>query len=183
MNFSLVLQSERLFLEPISLKHATETYVNWLNDPAVFENLDTRGGQTTDTLIEFINLQINNKAYMWAIIDKTTNIHIGNIKVDPVNFVHKFGEYGILIGNREYWGKGYAKEASEVVLKFFFQCDNYLRKINLGVVENNKNAISLYKKLGFTQEGYLKRHLVYDGKEVDIIRMALFREDFLKKLI
>ena len=43
--------------------------------------------------------------------------NIGNIKIDPINEIHKFGEYGILIGDKEYWGKGFAREASEEVLK------------------------------------------------------------------
>ena len=65
------------------------------------------------------------------------------------------------------------------MLNYFFKNNNYLRKINLGVVKNNVDAINLYNKLGFKQEGYLQRHLVYDGTEEDVIRMAIFREDFL----
>jgi ribosomal-protein-alanine N-acetyltransferase len=181
MESSLVLDTERLFLEPLSLKHATENYLSWLNDPEVYQYLDTRGGQTIDTLNKFINYQINNKVYIWAIIDKLLNAHIGNIKIDPINDLHKYGEYGILIGNKNYWGKGFASEASLEVLNYFFRDNNHLRKINLGVVENNIEAIKLYQKLGFKQEGYLQRHFVYDGVEVDVIRMAIFKEDFLKK--
>jgi RimJ/RimL family protein N-acetyltransferase len=132
-------------------------------------------------LNKFINYQINNKVYIWAIIDKLLNAHIGNIKIDPINDLHKYGEYGILIGNKNYWGKGFASEASLEVLNYFFRDNNHLRKINLGVVENNIEAIKLYQKLGFKQEGYLQRHFVYDGVEVDVIRMAIFKEDFLKK--
>jgi ribosomal-protein-alanine N-acetyltransferase len=181
MDTSLILNTDRLLLEPLNLKHATEKYVSWLNDHLVYRYLDTRGGQTIDSLREFINYQINNKIYVWAIIDKSLNVHIGNIKIDPINDVHKYGEYGILIGDKEYWGKGYAREASEVVLNYFFTKNNYLRKINLGVVDKNSDAINLYKKLGFKQEGYLNRHLLYDGVEVDVIRMAIFRDIFLKK--
>lgn len=180
MDSSLILNTDRLILEPLSLKHATERYVNWLNDPEVYKYLDTRGEQTIDSVREFINHQINNKIYIWAIIDKSLNVHIGNIKIDPINDVHKYGEYGILIGDKDYWGKGFAREASKEVLDYFFTNKNYLRKINLGVVENNVEAINLYKNLGFKQEGYLHRHLIYDELEVDVIRMAIFRDIFLK---
>jgi ribosomal-protein-alanine N-acetyltransferase len=180
MDSSLILNTNRLILEPLSLKHATEKYVNWLNDQEVYKYLDTRGGQTIETLVAFINHLNNKKAYIWAIIDKLLNVHIGNIKIDPINEIHKYGEYGILIGDKDYWGKGLAREASEEVLNYFFK-NNYLRKINLGVVDKNIEAISLYKKLGFIQEGYLHRHLVYDGIELDVIRMSIFRENFLNK--
>jgi ribosomal-protein-alanine N-acetyltransferase len=179
MESNLVLHTERIVLEPLRLKHASEKYASWLNDPEVYKYLDSRGGQTIDSLKEFINNQITNKVYIWAIIDKAIDVHIGNIKIDPINSTHKFGEYGILIGDKKYWGKGFAREASEAVLNYFFKNNNYLRKINLGVVKNNVDAINLYNKLGFKQEGYLQRHLVYDGTEEDVIRMAIFREDFL----
>lgn len=179
MDVNLILKTDRLCLEPLNLKHANEKYVNWLNDPDVYKYLDTRGGQTIDTIKEFITIQNNHKIYIWAIIDKKSNNHIGNIKIDPINKMHQFGEYGILIGDKDYWGKGYAKEASEAVIDFFFNNNNYLRKINLGVVKNNVGAVKLYKKLGFKQEGYLEKHLVYDGIEEDVIRMAIFREDYL----
>ena len=174
-----MLNTERLYLEPLTLKHASEKYVSWLNDPEVYKYLESRGGQTIDTLKDFINQQITNKVYIWAIIDKSLNKHIGNIKIDPINSTHKFGEYGILIGDKDYWGKGFAREASVAVLNYFFNNNNYLRKINLGVVKNNVDAINLYNKVGFKQEGYLHKHLVYDGSPEDVIRMAIFREDFL----
>jgi ribosomal-protein-alanine N-acetyltransferase len=179
MGSNIILNTERLLLEPLRLKHATENYASWLNDPWVYKYLDSRGGQNIDSLKEFINYQIINKVYIWAIIDKSLNVHIGNIKIDPINTIHKYGEYGILIGDKNYWGKGFAREASEAVLNYFFNHENCLRKINLGVVKNNVDAINLYNKLGFKQEGYLQRHLVYDGTEEDVIRMAIFREDFL----
>jgi ribosomal-protein-alanine N-acetyltransferase len=180
MDSNLILKTERLVLEPLRLKHATEKYASWLNDPEVYKYLESRGGQTIDSLKEFINKQIDGKVYIWAIIDKLLNVHIGNIKIDPINYFHKYGEYGILIGDKNYWGKGFAREASVAVLDYFFRNNHYLRKINLGVVKNNVDAINLYKKLGFKQEGYLQRHLVYDGIEEDVLRMAIFREDFLK---
>lgn len=180
MESSLVLNTERLILEPLSLKHATQKYVNWLNDPEVYKYLETRGGQTIEKLKSYINHLTKNKVFIWAIIDKVSNIHIGNIKIDPINEIHKLGEYGILIGDKEYWGKGFAREASEEVLNYFFK-NNYLRKINLGVVEKNIEAINLYKKLGFQQEGYLLKHLIYDEFEENVIRMAIFRENYLNK--
>ena len=180
MASSPVLYTERLYLEPLGLKHATQKYASWLNDPEVNKYLESKGGQTIDTLIEFINHNIVNNVCIWAIIDISLNQHIGNIKIDPINNTHKFGEYSILIGDKSYWGKGYAREASEAVLNYFFGNNNYLRKINLGVVKNNLDAINLYNKLGFKQEGYLQRHLIYDGSEEDVIRMAIFREDFLR---
>jgi RimJ/RimL family protein N-acetyltransferase len=46
-----------------------------------------------------------------------------------------------------------------------------IRKISLYVFSTNKNAIALYKKLGFSQEGLFKRDMIIDGKYVDSVAM------------
>ena len=70
--------------------------------------------------------------------------HIGNIKIDPINVKHKYGEYGILIGDKTQWGKGFAIEASMRVFDFCFSSEVDLRKINLGVNQINLNAVNLF---------------------------------------
>jgi RimJ/RimL family protein N-acetyltransferase len=52
-----------------------------------------------------------------------------------------------------------------------------LRKITLGVVRQNTQAVALYEKLGFVTEGIYKEHLVYDGIYYDVLRMSLFNKN------
>lgn len=169
-----ILETERLILEPIGRDHCTETYLNWLNDPEVYRWLETRGSQTMSMLQEYIQQQIENKTYMWAIKIKNLNKHIGNIKVDPINIKHSLGEFGILMGDKTEWGKGYAREASLEIMNYFFTKEEPLRKITLGVVEQNKAAVKLYNNLGFEVEGKYKDHVCYGDKYYSIIRMAKF---------
>ncbi len=172
------LETQRLILEPLALKHCSEIYLGWLNDPEVYRWLETRGFQTMPTLNEYIQQQIENKTYMWAISIKNLNKHIGNIKVDPINSVHSLGEFGILMGDKSEWGKGYAKEASIAVLDYFFGKQQPLRKITLGVVEHNMAAVKLYEKLGFEKEGKYIDHVCYDDKFYNILRMAKFNPHY-----
>ena len=175
-----ILETNRLILEPLSLSHGTEKYLAWLNDPEVYKYLETRGNQNKDTLRNFIEKQIRGEIAIWAIIIKESGLHIGNIKIDPINWKHGFGEYGILMGDKEQWGKGYAKEASQAVIDYFFE-EKKLRKINLGVVKDNISAVKLYEKMEFKTEGLYKSHFTYDGVYHDILRMALFNPKFKMK--
>lgn len=168
--------TERLILLPLSMEHCSVEYLNWLNDPVVYKFLETRGDQKMEMLKDFIENQIKNKVEIWAITLKSNGKHIGNIKIDPINFKHGFGEYGILMGEKNEWGKGYAKEASMGVIDYFFNEIN-LRKIILGVVKQNAQAVALYKNLGFVTEGIYKEHLVYDGIYYDVLRMSLFNKN------
>lgn len=170
------INTERLILLPLSMEYCSEEYLNWLNDPEVYNFLETRGNQNMEMLKDFIENQIKNKVAIWAITLKSSGKHIGNIKIDPINFKHGFGEYGILMGEKNEWGKGYAKEASIGVIDYFFNEIN-LRKITLGVVRQNTQAVALYEKLGFVTEGIYKEHLVYDGIYYDVLRMSLFNKN------
>lgn len=172
------LETERLIIEPIALKHCTETYLGWLNDPEVYKWLETRGSQTMPLLENFVKQHLKKGTYMWAIRTKGNGKHIGNIKMDPINQVHSLGEFGILMGDKSEWGKGYGKEASKKIMDFFFEKEEPLRKITLGVVEQNSAAIKLYEKLGFVVEGIYKDHVNYDGKYYSVLRMAKFNPKY-----
>ena len=169
-----LLHTNRLYLKPLSLEHVSDAYVNWLNDAEVIRYLESGGDYTREKLQDFLSYVEKNKILFWAIHLKSNNKHIGNIKIDPINHRHGFGEYGILMGERSEWGKGYAREASEIVIQYCFSSKLNLRKVVLGVVRDNVAAFALYQNLGFITEGIYKEHGIYDGKKCDIIRMAVF---------
>lgn len=172
------IHTDRLVIVPITINHCTNKYVSWLNDPEVYKYLETRGNYTIEQLKEYLSTIVDSKILMWAIQIRDSNKHIGNIKIHPVNKRHGLGEYGILMGEKAEWGKGYAKEASEAVIEYCFGKELNLRKITLGVITENESARYLYNKLGFIEEGIYKKHLNYDGQYYDIIRMAIFNPNF-----
>ena len=165
------LESERLILEPLTLKHLSKSYVNWMNDVDVYRYLETGGNYSISDLKEYLKDQEQKNILFWAIHLKENNKHIGNIKIDPINKEINSGEYGIMMGDKLEWGKGYAKEASLRVLKFCFE-KLKLSKITLGVIENNINAIKLYENLGFEIEKVNKKTGIYMGELCNSLRMV-----------
>ena len=168
------LDTERFYLERLTLEHHSQEYVDWLNDNQVNQFLETGGNYTSEMLRDFLINVSNQDIYFWAIKDKLDDQHIGNIKIDPINTKHGWGEYGILIGDQSYWGKGVGFEISSAVINFCFEGNLKLRKINLGVRAENISAIALYKKLGFEVEGIYKKHVVTSLGYGDVLRMAIF---------
>ena len=177
-----VLESQRLYYRPLSMDHYCLEYVNWMNDGDVNQFLESGGSYTIERLEEYLQSVVKKEDILfWAIHLKENDEHIGNIKIDPINKRHGWGEYGILIGAKKHWGKGYAKEASLTIIDYCFN-ELGLRKITLGVVDQNTSAVELYKKIDFQVEGVYKKHGIYNGVYSDIIRMALFNPSFMKSI-
>jgi RimJ/RimL family protein N-acetyltransferase len=169
------LQSNRLLYEPLSLSHLSERYVGWLNDSEINMFLESRNGYTIEMLSDYLKNQENRNILFWAIIEKETGEHIGNIKIDPINTENNSGEYGILIGEKKKWGKGFAKEASYTIIRYCFEKLN-LSRITLGVISKNVPAIRLYEKLGFKKVSIKKNVGIYNGFECNSLRMEICNE-------
>jgi|LakMenEpi03Aug12_release.lakeMendotaPanAssembly.Ray.scaffolds.fasta_scaffold482726_2 ribosomal-protein-alanine N-acetyltransferase len=174
------LESERLALIPMNESFCSDTYLSWLNDSEVYKYLESAGDYKMDALREYIREAVKNNVFFWAICLKSSGKHIGNIKIEPISFRHKRGEYGILIGDKTEWGNGYAKEASKLIIDFCFKKLN-LRKITLGVVESNYAAVFLYKNIGFEVEGIYKDHGLYENRVENVLRMAIFNQEFFNE--
>lgn len=170
---SQILETKRLILKPLSLEHLSQDYVDWLNDIDIYKYLETGGNYTLEMLKNYLIDVEKKDIYFWGIHLKENNLHIGNIKIDPINTKHGTGEYGIMMGRKSEWGKGYAMESSREILDFCFN-KLKIRKITLGVVIDNTPALNLYKHVNFEIEGIYKKHGIYEGKYRDIVRMALF---------
>tara|TARA_R110002073_G_scaffold325056_1_gene503571 strand:+ start:7227 stop:7757 length:531 start_codon:yes stop_codon:yes gene_type:complete len=170
------LESERLIFEPLGLKHLSKEYIDWMNDKEVSKYLESGGNYTQNLLEVFLIEQEKKEILFWAILIKSNKKHIGNIKIDPIDLNNNSGEYGILIGDKSEWNKGYAKEASLRIIDF---CFNVLKlsKITLGVIDKNIDAVKLYEKIGFSIVSIHDNYGVYDGVECNSIRMMKRKEN------
>lgn len=169
------LKSDRLIYEPLGIKHLSKKYLGWMNDEIVIKHLESGGNYTYRMLKEFLLKQEKNKILFWAIILKNSKVHIGNIKIDPINKVSNSGEYGILIGDRNTWGEGYGYEASKKIINYCFNSLK-LSQITLGVKKKNYAAINLYKKLGFNTLKRKGNQDIYQNVSNESIRMSLRNE-------
>lgn len=144
-----------------------------MNDPEVIRYLESGGDYTLAKLKLYLKKVEKNPILFWAIVVRSGK-HIGNIKIDPINYRNRVGEYGILMGDRTEWRKGYAKEATLTIINYCFSGNENLRKITLGVVEDNITAVKLYEDIGFEIEGRYKNHAYHDSKWCNVLRMAIF---------
>lgn len=84
--------------------------------------------------------------------------------------------FGVIV-YREHWGNGYAVDAVRILLKYgFWECR--YQKCNSACVHTNAASIRMHEKLGFVQEGRIRRNVFFDGEYHDDILWGMTREEF-----
>lgn len=174
MTSNYFIETERIGLRPLVESDATMEYLSWLNDPEVTRGIETGIFPTTkDELAVYVqNVARSKTDLMFAIIDKSNNKHVGNAKLANINWVHRNAQFGIIIGDRNAWGKGFGSDACRALVKYAFDKLN-LHKVWLIVYANNPAAKGLYEKVGFVTEGCQREHVFSEGKFVDAYLMAI----------
>lgn len=173
----LILKGKNIYLRPIEISDATKDYVHWLNDPKVNQYLESRFLRSTlKNLKEYVkNIKKDPNYIFLAIVRKDSGKHIGNIKLGPINRHHKFAEIGIMIGDKNSWGCGFASEAINILSDFSFN-KLKLHKIIAGAYENNTGSIKAFTKNGFVIEGVREKLFLFGGKYIDGVIMVKFNK-------
>ena len=98
-------------IRSLTISDINEKYCSWMNDKDVNRYLESRLiFWDIKKLRAYYREKEKNDIFL-AIIDKSTNEHIGNIKISSIDMNNKRAELGLMIGNKKYWGKGVASEA------------------------------------------------------------------------
>ena len=93
---------------------------------------------------------------MIAVELKANHKMIGNVYLGKREF--ETMELGYVF-NRHYWGKGYAKESCEALIKWAFQ--NGVHRIYAECNPLNTNSWRLLEALGLSREAYLKQNIYF----------------------
>jgi ribosomal-protein-alanine N-acetyltransferase len=159
MQHSHIAESDRLLLRPVTVADINPNYIQWMNDPDIVQYMECRFQKWTAQDLEdyIVKMEKSEADHFFAIIDKQSQDYIGNIKIGPVNQHHKYASLGLMIGDKNFWGKGLATEVIQLATQYAF--DNLkIRKMTAGCYANNKGSCRAFEKAGFEQEGVLKNH-------------------------
>ena len=118
--------------------------------------------------------------YDWAIIDRESRRMIGTCGFTRINVENRSGEIGYVL-NPEFWGKGYAFEATSLVLEFGF-AELELHRIEARFMQGNERSLGLMRKLGMSFEGYHADEIFVKGSYRTVGVCALLRDQYFKKL-
>lgn len=182
MKYFRQLKGNKVYLTPPSLDDAPK-YCEWLNDMEIIINLQTDWSLSVERERELLTNLINQtNIKLYGIVDIKTDQLLGSCGLHDIDLINGSAQFGIFIGDKNYHGKGYGTEATQLILDFGFNVMN-LYNIYLSVYSYNESAIKSYLKAGFKEIGRRRKARYINGTRYDIVFMDIIRDEFESPLI
>jgi len=162
-------------------------FVEWLNDPEVLAGI----------LIHYPISQADEEGWFDRMLVRPTDERVMGIEVkepadqgevstwkligtcafDHIDWRVHAAEFGIMIGDKSCWNKGYGTDAVRLLVQHGFNILN-LNRIFLHVFDTNPRAIRAYEKAGFTLEVRERQAEYKNGRYIDVLLMSILKEEF-----
>lgn len=118
MRYFKKMSGEKCYLSPLNLEDA-EMFTAWLNDIDVTRNL-ALAPQNISLSGERAALERLCQEHTYSIVDAKTDTLIGSVGLTHMDAVNRCCNIGIHIGNKDYWGRGYGREAMRLLMAYAF---------------------------------------------------------------
>ncbi len=174
------LMADLIYLRGLLEQDASGAYVSWLNDQQTCAgNGHGVFPYSADAALAYIrSAQSRRDALILGIVACDGDRHIGNIALQSIDPIHRSAELAILIGEQEYWGKGFGLEAARLICRHGFETLN-LQRIYCGTYSNNVGMQKLALALGMQQEGVRRQAAYKAGRYLDVIEYGMLSGEFL----
>ena len=148
-----------------------EMVLRWRNNKSVRKWMYLNHIISQDEHIHFIDkLKEDNKNFYW-LVKNNVGEYMGVISLNRVDFSNKNGYLGIY-SNPDSKKSGTGSLLVGCLKELFFERLNF-HTLKLEVIAGNEQAVSFYKKSGFSEEGKLKEFVFKDSKWHDVIVMGI----------
>lgn len=183
----------RNLLEPDVELHSFELYRNdeklaaryfdWLEDLTV-TNLISSQELILPKTFSFIDSSFKrfttSNSIGFFIKHNPTDKVVGSAKLDQVSFFKRTAWDGIMIGEKDHYGKGIGHKTYKILLAYGFSILG-LNKITGGCNEHNKAMIKIFQNIGYHKEGKLRQTDYINGEYSDHLLFGILRQEFLEK--
>src|SRR5262245_41829341 len=167
----------KIYLRPLEREDAP-LYVSWLNDPEVTRTLLFYRPINLQAEVDFIESAYRGEHEVTlGIALKETDTLIGATGLSLMDFKNRHTSFGIFIGEKSEWGKGYGTKATALITGYAFETLN-MNRVWLNVYEYNERGVRAYERVGFKREGILRQDRYHEGRYWDTIIMGILCEEW-----
>ena len=174
-----IIRGELVFLRP-SERDDLPLFVRWFNDADVLRNLAMHAPMSDASEAAWFDRMLAAQGttdHHFVICLLADARPIGTIGLHGLDLRNGGAEFGIAIGEKGEWSKGFGTDALRAICDFGFG-ELRLERIGLHVYAGNDRARRSYEKAGFSHEGTLRRAHFGRGTYVDVHVMSLLRDDW-----
>jgi len=172
----IIVSSKRLFLSPFTEADVTNNYVRWLNDPEIvrFSNQRFRS-HDRESCLAYLRTFLDSDNLFLAIRLVGDGCLIGTLTA-YVSPHHGTADMGLLVGERGLWGRGFGREAWNLLLYHLLQIRK-LRKVTAGTLRCNIAMVKIMERSGMHIEAIRLQQEIVEGEPQDVLYFAKFREN------
>ncbi len=161
--------TQRITLRLATADDIDEEYLAWYrNDDHLLDTFtgSRRVFRDEEVRADVLASQAGDRVAYWLILDTASGRKIGNVKIGPIDHVNKTSDLVCFIGERQFHGRGLAKEAIALASRLAFEHYD-IRRLQGGMYVTNIASIKAYLAGGWREEGLLKGYYWVDGAPVD----------------
>lgn len=179
----MIIEGERIILKEFTDEHLNDpNYFGWLRDIEIVkwiyrvEYLMPLSFITVKTYVDYVTS--SGSDCLFAIHERSSGDFIGTHRIGHINWRTGIADMGIMIGIPHMRGKGYSVETMRLGIYYSFRTLG-LRRLTAGTPSENYPMRRCLDRLGFVEEGCLRRHLLINGEWMDHILYGIFKEDWI----
>lgn len=152
-------------------------YDRWLNDPEVV--IPYFRGALDPAALENTQERYNQlrQGVEFTIYEFATMRPIGICGLKEIDHYNRTARFGIFIGEKDLWGRGYGTETTVLTLDWAFNAMG-LHTVLLTVFAYNQRGIGAYKRAGFHEVGRWREAKRLAGQAYDIVFMDCLATEF-----
>ncbi|MFC2023928.1 GNAT family N-acetyltransferase [Chloroflexota bacterium] len=178
MGYYRKLVGEKCYLSPCTSQNA-EQWTVWDNDLEVAIPLGDEAYTiySLEKMREITREVMIQQSHLFSIVDAATDTLIGRCLLFDIDAVNRKAMLGLVIGEKEYWNRGYGKEATRLLLDYGFNLLN-LNNIMLGTFSFNVRALDCFRGAGFKEIGRRRQARIIAGRSYDLVLLDILAEEF-----
>jgi RimJ/RimL family protein N-acetyltransferase len=160
-------------------------YARWFNDFQVIQTLGVHGPRpmTFDAEMDWYERASKDTvAVYFTIYELATRRPIGTTSLMQVDNFDGTATYGIVIGEKDCWGRGYGTETTQLMLSYAFDRLG-LHNVQLFVFADNVAGLRAYLKAGFKEIGRRREAHRRGGRLIDVVYMDCLESEFVRPKI
>lgn len=175
-----MIRAERIYLRPAE-RADLATFVRWFADAEVTRYLRVRAPFSEAAEAKWFEQMVDKQGksdYHFVICLVEDGRPIGTAGLHALDLENGNAEFGISIGEKAEWNKGYGTETLHAICDFGFG-QLRLERIYLEVYAPHAAGQRAYEKAGFRTEGTMRHAHFADGEHMDALVMSLLRDEWL----